>query len=154
MSVEEKNSPERAKRLILRFGEAAEREMNAVKSACPLTEEAFNGHMFNYILYKFLLLPEEVKSRDFNDLAEQSLAKSAGISKDLVKEFDQAQSCSGTSSVMAKKVLLFMKLQRELNIKLPAEGSARVKSIDELIRLVWLEASTDRDSAVFEHIRI
>ena len=61
------------------------------------------------------------------------------ISPELVKEFDLAKSCDGASSAMAKKVLLFMAVQRELGIELPARESARIKTLDDLSGLAWEE---------------
>ena len=127
-----------SRELIQRFAKAAELELAAIHTADPLTHDDFARHLLAFILDKFLLLPEDIpEGRMFTRIAETSLAKSAGISRELVREFDQAKSCSGTSSVMAKKVLLFLKLQREFGIELPAEDSARVGTIDDLIELVW-----------------
>ena len=42
-------------------------------------------------------------------------------------------------SAMAKKVLLFMTIQRELGIQLPAMASARIRTISDLAELAWNE---------------
>lgn len=139
-----------AAELIKLYGGRADEEMAALKSACPLTKEWFTHCMQGYILDKFLLERDELKSERFNDIAEQSIAKSAGVDKSLVKEFDQARSCSGTSSVMAKKVLLFLKIQRELGILLPADRSAAVGTLTDLTDLIWEEVLKTPDSCIHE----
>lgn len=149
-----RNDAADARELIQRFGRAAELELEAIHSADPLTHDDFARHLLAFILDKFLLLPEEIPAgRMFTRTAEASLAKSAGISRELVREFDQAKSCSGTSSVMAKKVLLFLKLQREFGIELPAGASARVGTIDDLIELVWNTILSTPSSRLSGHIR-
>lgn len=59
------------------------------------------------------------------------------VSKELVEEFDTAQSCDGATSAMAKKVILFMNIERELNIQIPAEQSAKNITLEQLIALIW-----------------
>ena len=76
---------------------------------------------------------------NFSALTELSLSNSMKISPELVKEFDLAKSCDGASSAMVKKVLLFMAIQRELGIELPAMASARITTVRALAELAWNE---------------
>ena len=52
-------------------------------------------------------------------------------------EFDTAKSCDGATSAMAKKVLLFMTIERELGLQLPALETARVKTLEDIAQLVY-----------------
>lgn len=61
------------------------------------------------------------------------------MSKELVREFDLAKSCDGATSAMAKKVLLLLSIQRELDIQIPAEQAAKDITLTQLAELVWTE---------------
>ena len=112
--------------------------METIRNARPLTFPVLHEALYQYILVKFLLTDEDRPDSDsFHELAELSLAKSMKVSPALVEEFDTAQSCDGATSVMAKKVLLFMAIQKALGIELPALESARVKTMTELSQMVW-----------------
>lgn len=115
----------------------ASRQCQLIMEQNPLSRTFLREHITDYVLAKFLLTGAEAKNEQLNDLVELSLSHSMKISKELVKEFDMAKSCGGTSSAMAKKALLFMSIQRDYGLELRAEGSARLKNLDELTALIW-----------------
>lgn len=118
--------------------------MSAIREANPLRYEFLHEQMYQYVLVKFLLTDEDrPKNDDFGALVELSLSKSMQVSPELVEQFDTAQSCDGATSAMAKKVLLFMAVQRALGIELPALESARVKSMSDLSAMAWNTLAQD-----------
>ena len=127
------NSADTIKKLILSSKKAAAEDMAAICSQSLLTKSFFSEKLRGFVLHKFMLKEEELTSDDFNAITELSLSKSMKISPELVKEFDLAKSCDGVSSAMAKKVLLFMAIQRELGIQLPAMASARIVPVLPLV---------------------
>ena len=128
------------KKMILSSKKAAAGDIQEIKNAEVITKDLFFEKMRSYVLHKFLLTEESCGySDDFNELAEISLSNSMKISKELVKEFDLAKSCDGGTSVMAKKVLLFLAIQREFDIVIPAMESASTKSLNGIIELIWNE---------------
>ena len=133
------NSADTIKKLILSSKKAAAEDMAAICSQSPLTKSFFSEKLRGFVLHKFMLKDEDLTSDDFNAITELSLSKSMKISPELVKEFDLAKRCDGVSSAMAKKVLLFMAIQRELGIQLPALASARITTIHDLADLAWNE---------------
>lgn len=133
------NSADNIKKVILSSKKAAAEDMAAIHSQSPLTKSFFSEKLRGFVLHKFMLKEEDLASDDFNSITELSLSKSMKISPELVKEFDLAKSCDGVSSAMAKKVLLFMAIQRELGIQLPAMASARITTIHDLAELAWNE---------------
>ncbi|MBR3244151.1 MAG: hypothetical protein IKG70_05150 [Lachnospiraceae bacterium] len=134
--------------LLLRSRLEAEQHMENIRSADPLTYETLHEELYRFVLIKYLLSDEDRPDNDsFSDLAELSLSKSMKVSPALVEEFDAAASCDGATSVMAKKVLLFMAIQRELNIELPAAESARIKTMHDLSRMVWNTLKTSPENA-------
>lgn len=50
-----------------------------------------------------------------------------------------SKSCDGATSAMAKKVLLFITIQRKLGTELPAMETIRQKSLSRLAELAWDE---------------
>ena len=125
------------KKLLISNRRAADEEMNAILNAERLDKSFFIDKISRYILHKFMLDPATAVESGFNELAELSMSNSMKISPELVKQFDLAKSCDGTSSVMAKKVLLFRSIEKTLEIQLPAMASARVKTLYELCELIW-----------------
>ena len=112
--------------------------MSAICNAKPLTYALLHQELSQFILAKFLLEEEETNENElFDDIVEKSLSHSMKIDPSLVEEFDTAKSCSGVTSAMAKKVLLFMAIERELDIKLPALETARVKTLGDISQMVY-----------------
>lgn len=130
---------ELARQALLRAKESSQREIDAIYAAQPLRLELLRERLTDFVLAKFLLTREEAEGVDFQKLSQLSLAKSMKISKELVKEFDMAQGCAGTSSEIAKKTLLFLALQKQLKLELPARALPLLHSFQELAELV-LEA--------------
>ncbi len=126
------------RRLLLANRRKAELHITNIREAKQLRYPFLHEELYQYVLAKFHLTDEDRPADDsFNELTERSLAKSMQISPDLVAEFDTAQSCDGATSVMAKKVLLYMSIQRALEIELPATESARVKTMSDVSKMVW-----------------
>lgn len=133
------NDAERIKQILLSSKQLAQEQIDRLYGSDRITFAFLNECMTACIQAKFMLEPEECEGVDFQKLSELSLSKSMKISPELVKEFDMAKSCDGVSSAMAKKVLLFLSIQKQLQIELPAKGTATLKTLDELADLAWNE---------------
>ena len=127
------------KELILTSKRVAAEDMAAIRSQQVLKKAFFSRKLRDFVLHKYMLSPEMELPENFSALTELSLSRSMKISPELVKEFDLAKSCDGASSAMAKKVLLFLAIQRELGILLPAMASAQITTIQALADLAWEE---------------
>ena len=126
------------RRRLLRARKAAKTHMDAICGTSPLTYPLLKQKLRQFILAKFLLDEEEIpENADFDGLVEKSLSHSMKIDPGLVAEFDTAKSCDGATSAMAKKVLLFMTMERELGLQLPALETARVKTLDDISQMVY-----------------
>lgn len=131
---------ENIRALLLASKKAAARQMELIREKKPLTYAYFHDCLRRYVLEKYMLTDADCPAdEDFNEIVETSLSKSMKVSKSLVEEFDTARSCDGATSAMAKKVLLFMAIQRDLGIELPATESARIKTMSDLTRLAFDE---------------
>ncbi len=133
---------ERAREALLRAKEVSQKHLDAIYACVPLRLDELSERLTDFVLAKFMLTREEAGGVDFQKLSELSLAKSMKISKELVKEFDMAQGCTGTSSAIAKKALLFMAIQKQLRVELPAEALPRLHSFQALAELVFAAMRT------------
>ena len=132
------------RRLLLRSRRQADALMQEIQTARPLRYDMLHEQLYQYVLVKFLLTDKDRPADDsFDALVDISLAKSMSVSPELVAEFDTAKSCDGATSAMAKKVLLFMAIQKALSIDLPALESARVKTMGDLSAMVWNTLARD-----------
>lgn len=132
------------RRLLLQSRREADGHMQAIRDGAPVTFALLERELTAYVLAKFLLTADELpEDGDFDEVARRSLAKSMHIAPALVEEFDTARSCDGATSVMAKKVLLFMAIQRALDIELPALESARLRTMGDLSAMVWKTLAQD-----------
>ena len=125
--------------LLLESRQGAARHIEAIRSAPEQTPELVRAHVRGYIQCKFHLTEEDCVTENFKALAELSMSKSMLLSPELVKEFDLAKSCDGVSSTMAKMVLLFMALQRDLDILFEPMETARAETLADIGDLVWKE---------------
>ena len=134
MSVSEEK---KAREMLLRARDESRQKIRRIYACRPLAYDVLRDCLTDFVLAKYLLTREEASGTDFQQLAELSLAKSMKISRDQVREYDMAKGCTGVSSAMVKKALLFMAIERQLSVELPAEKLPRIHSFDELARLVW-----------------
>ena len=128
---------ERARQLILDSRAAAAAHIAAIKKAPALTPELVEREVRGYILAKFHLTEADCTTDSFRELTAISLSKSMRLSPELVREFDLARSCDGTSSQTAKMVLLFLALQRDLGIKFDPMATAEAETLADIGGLVW-----------------
>ncbi len=135
---------ERARAALLRANEESRRQIAIIKECRPLRFEILEECLAEFVLAKFMLTREETEGVDFQQLSKLSLAKSMKISKELVKEYDMARGCAGTTSELAKKTLLFMAIQKQLQLELPAERLPHLHSFADLAQLVW-KAMTENE---------
>lgn len=129
----------------MRSRNQANAELEQIKDAQDPAEEFVREHIRRYVLGKYLLDENTPGTELFSKLTELSLANSAKISPELVKEFDTAQSCDGATSAMAKKVLLGRSIEKGLDVTLDAARFAKVKTLDDFTELVWT-ALLDKDA--------
>ena len=125
------------KTLLVEARKHADFHMKIIQNQIPLTRPVLYQHLRQYVLCKYMLKDVETGTENFHDLTEISLARSMHVSKELVKEFDLARSCDGASSVMTKKVLLFMAIQKALDIEIPAEQSAKLETLTDFSDMIW-----------------
>ena len=125
------------RKALVRSKIRSEEQIEVIRSSDPLQFEVLETCLTEYVLAKFMLDREECEGVDFQKLSELSLSKSMKISKDLVKEFDTARSCAGATSEIVKKTLLYLSIQKALQIELQAERTPKIHDFHGLADLVW-----------------
>lgn len=126
------------KALLASYRARAAAHLEAIKTCSDLTQAFVQEHITAYVLSKFLLDTGSGED-DFDLLVRTSIARSAKLAPELIKELEETRDCTGSTSTMAKKVLLFLSIQRNLDILLPAEASANIATLNDLGTLVWKE---------------
>ena len=95
-----------------------------------LDKELVSTTIRDIVLVKYYLSHEDA-------LGELSIAKSLGKSASEVRGLDLEAKCNGTSSVMTKKILLMIFLQRELFVEISSEAASNILTISELADLIY-----------------
>ena len=99
-----------------------------------------NGEFYflfrKYFLGKYMLMEEEAVSDDINELTRISIEKLSSLDKKLIKNVEEAASCDGASSVITKKALFYMVMQKELGIQADPALLTSAKTIVQLAEIV------------------
>lgn len=100
--------------------------------ASELDEALVYEALHEIVRVKYFLEPADMVTEHFNGLGEISIAKALGKDPSEVKGIDLEAKCNGTSSVMTKKILLAMFLNREMHIALAPDVVANATTIRAL----------------------
>ena len=125
------------KKRLLQSKKAAAEQAAAILADKGLTQPSLKQRLKQYLCCKFMLENGECVSDNIDELSKASIAKSLKLSKELLKEVDIATSCEGATSATIKKVLFFMAVQRELNIRLKPDEIAGVETVSDLCNIVF-----------------
>ena len=124
------------KELLRRNRAAAAEELTALRGGADMALPELEAHLRRFILYKFQLDPAETDSDSIAEIAELSLAKTAGIARELAEQVDNAKSCDGATSAIVKKALLLTAIQNGLGITLDKKRAVRCQTVSGLAALV------------------
>jgi len=86
---------------------------------------------------KYFLAQDDMITDYFNGLGELSIAKALGMDRSAVAGIDLEAKCNGTSSVMTKKILLIIFLNKELDIGIDPHTSAEIVNLSQLATAVF-----------------
>ena len=139
------SAAQEALRILRESRAAGEAELAALRALPSPEADAVCTHIRRYVLARYLLTEEEAAGLDFDALTARSIAKSAGISPETLAELEATQDCTGSTTAMAKKVLLLRSIERGLSITLPAMESAEMKTLRQLGELVQRTLRAQRE---------
>lgn len=122
---------------LLASKKAAQHEIELILAKEDLTVNFVSEHLRKYILDKYFLDEECCPTDNINDIMLISLERALKIDRNLIKETEKGGACDRGTPVMTKRILLFLALQRELNIVLPPAEAAKAKTIAQLAQIVF-----------------
>ncbi|MBR3642641.1 MAG: hypothetical protein IKN57_03940 [Parasporobacterium sp.] len=127
------------KEIASRIGEANKESAAVLEEfhALPEADQSDLAFALNrYIPGKLQLQGEEV-SDNITIMVRTSISKATGISLEKLKEMDRPGACGSAPAVLAKRVLLFLDIQKQLGITLPPEKLYGVQTIEDLTNLAY-----------------
>ena len=127
------------KEIASRIGEANKASAAVLEEfrALPEADQSDLVSVLNrYIPGKLQLQGEEV-SDNITIMVRTSISKATGISLEKLREMDRPGACGSAPAVLAKRVLLFLDIQKQLDITLPPEKLYDVQTIEELTNLAF-----------------
>lgn len=89
----------------------------------------------SYIAAKLLLSGDEI-SDNIIEMVRLNVSKAANIPVEQLKEMDRPGICGSAPAVLAKRVLLYVDMQKVLGITLPAKEMPAVRTIQSLTDMV------------------
>lgn len=132
---------------------SARKALDALKGPELPGLSVFRGCIRQYVLCKFLLEDEgEVQTRDMNELAKLSVEKAGRLNPNELELLDVSKHCGATSSVMTKKVLLYMALSEDIGVDLSRRNTADIEDTDMLADIIYEELSAKRGGALDERV--
>lgn len=97
--------------------------------------EEFGERLLEYIRRRFLLTEKPKLCDSVYDLAEQSVARIAGMSSEQLSAMEDMSGCTGAKSAMVKKVLLLMSLKEHLHWTGEEEELTEAETVEDILRL-------------------
>lgn len=122
---------------LLASKKAARQEIELILNGDNLTADFVSEHLRKYVLNKYFLDEECCPTDNINDIMLISLERALKIDRNLIKETEKGGACDRGTPVMTKRILLFLALQRELNIVLPPAEAAKAKTTAQLAQIVF-----------------
>lgn len=123
------------KEQLLQANRLAEEEIASIKNKAGADKAFLEKHLKKYIAYKLLLGDAEIDGT-INEMIRESVARSLNVAKEKVTKVDQPARCDGSTTVLSKRILLFLSIQRELKIQFPPDKTALIETTDDLAGLV------------------
>ncbi|MCU6761184.1 Uncharacterised protein [uncultured Roseburia sp.] len=84
-----------------------------------------------FVAYKMLLEDHEVTD-NITEMVRINVAKAMHISVSELKDMDKPGMCGSAPAVLSKRILLFIDIQNKLGVKLPAEQTPEIQTVQEL----------------------
>ena len=116
----------------------AKKEIDTLKGMVHPDPSEFSEHIYQYVIYKFLLDDEEnlPDTHDLNALAQLSVAKAGRLNPNEAALLDVSKHCGATSSFMTKKVLLFMSLSKAFAFAYAPYNTADIETTEDLAYII------------------
>lgn len=127
------------KEIINRIAEAsaaADESMKAYLNDPEADEKKLAETIKQYIAIKQQLLPEEV-SDNITIMVRISVSKASGIPLDKLKEMDRPGACGSAPTVLAKRILLFLDIQKKLGVSMDPQKAQHIQTVEDLVNVLY-----------------
>ncbi len=129
------------------YEKSSEAYMAEVPAACAKGDREAVYHLLReYIRCRFVLVDDDFWSDDFDELSEYSIRKLLRLQKDEPLH-DISMTCTGSSSVTTRKVLLLLTIQKKLGFKFAYTESPDIETVPQLVDAVMRHMAEARDGA-------
>ena len=115
--------------------ETAEALLEEVRSAPERSAEEIAGKLRQYIAAKLLLSETEI-SDNIIEMVRINVAKASHMTVEQLKEMDRPGRCGSAPAVLSKRVLLYIDIQKQLGITLPAMELPEIRTVQELTAMI------------------
>lgn len=120
---------------VMSYSIQAQRHIKALAESYG-DEEDIYLHLRKYIMCKFLLEEEDMETDELMLLSVKSISRMLEVNPDELEKMD-AEGCQKTNSVIDKKVMLLLSLEKKLKIQFAEDRTAALTTIKELSREVF-----------------
>lgn len=132
------------KERLLAANAAAAEQINFIRSGATKDYSVLFNHVRQYVMHKFLLTEADLCTDNLFELAEISIANSTNIRRQDLAELDVSLNCTGESSVITKKVLLLLALQKGLAIQFSPDETADIETLPQLAAVIFRDLKAAR----------
>ena len=115
--------------------ETAESLLEEVRSAPERSAEEIAGKLRQYIAAKLLLSETEI-SDNIIEMVRINVAKASHMTVEQLKEMDRPGRCGSAPAVLSKRVLLYIDIQKQLGVTLPAMELPEIRTVQELTAMI------------------
>lgn len=115
--------------------ETAESLLEEIRSELEKSQEEIAGKLKQYIAAKLLLSEAEV-SDNIIEMVRINVAKASHMTVEQLKEMDRPGRCGSAPAVLSKRVLLYIDIQKQLGITLPAMELPEIRTVQELTAII------------------
>lgn len=115
---------------------AADNLMEAFLKLETFTRNDLEEMLKQYIGCKLQLEKEEI-SENITIMVRTSVSKATGIPAEKLKELDRPGRCGSAPTVLAKRVLLFVDIQKKLGVVIPPEQAPDIQTVEDLSGILF-----------------
>ena len=115
--------------------EMAESHLDEIRSFPELPAAVVAEKLKQYIAAKLLLEEDEV-SDNIIEMVRSNVAKASHMTIEQLKEMDRPGRCGSAPAVLSKRVMVYLDIQKNLGITLPAKDLPEVRTVQELTDMI------------------
>lgn len=120
---------------LVKANEQAEAALKEIRVYADADRTGVEACLRRYIAAKLLLSEDEI-SDNIIQMVRINVAKASNMTVEELKEMDRPGACGSAPAVLSKRVLMYIALQKALEITLPPEKLPGIVTVQELADLI------------------